>query len=80
MKYDNEGAIEPLFMLLGILIIAGIVLLMIVFHLIWFAVAGVLFFFGAITLLQGTPARGWLGVLIGSILLLSALAIGIFLA
>lgn len=77
MRRDEAGAIEPLFILLGILILFGVCALLIVFDLVWFAVAGVLFFFGALALLQGLPFRGWLGVIIGSVLLLIALVIGV---
>jgi hypothetical protein len=80
MRRDESGAIELLFIVIGIAVIAVIALLMWFFGLVWFAVAGLLFFFGGLILLQGTPLRGWLGVLVGSILLIIALVIGVVMA
>jgi len=77
MKRDEAGAVEPLFLLVGVLVIVGIAALLVVLDLWAFAAAGVLFFFGGLILLQGTPLRGWLGVLVGAVLLIVAVAIGV---
>ena len=72
---DETAILEPLYMLVGAVIIGLVVLALWLMNMLWFAAAGLLFFFGALILLQGTPLRGWLGIAVGSIILVISLAI-----
>ena len=75
---DSYGIFEPLFIIAGVAIIALIAILLWIMDKVWFAIAGVLFFIGALIVLQGTPLRGWLGVCVGAVILLISVLIGLF--
>jgi len=77
LRRDESGLIEPLFIIIGIAVLVVIALMMFFFGLLWVAAVGLLFFFGGLILLQGTPLRGWLGVTVGSVLMIIALVIGV---
>ncbi len=65
----DEEALEPLVLLVGIaIILIGVVIMWALGVLIWLAV-GALFAVGGMFVVQATPARGWLGVILGAMLI-----------
>jgi hypothetical protein len=78
LNKDECGIFEPLFIIAGVIILILVGLLLWLMDKVWFAIAGVLFFIGALIVLQGTPLRGWLGVGVGAVILLISVVIGLF--